>query len=301
MLTLAICFGPAAMTGLGSEGTRAEALLGVQRPLVIAHRGYSAFAPENTMAAFRLANAAGADLVELDYHHTQDDVPIVIHDGTLDRTTDATNRWGGRKLAVAAYRLGALRELNAGAWFGGGWGGMELGLPTLAEAIAFIQEGGVTLVERKGGEAGTLARLLRERSWVNSLVVQAFDWDFLRQLHELEPGQVLGALGPAARLADGREPEGFEKPLSEAWLAEVRKTGARVVVWNREVSEVSVRLAHELGLKVWVYTINDAGLADRLLHLGVDGLITDNPSMAWRVLAVRGWGGTGGVQEQAVK
>jgi glycerophosphoryl diester phosphodiesterase len=288
MLTLAICFGPAAFTGMAAEGSRAEALLALKRPLVIAHRGYSAFAPENTLAGFRLANAAGADLVELDYHHTRDEVPIVLHDATLDRTTDATNRWGGQKLAVSGYPLSALRGLDAGGWYGRGWAGTGVGMPTLAEAIAVIHEDGVTLVERKAGDAGTLATLLRERDWVNRLVVQAFDWEFLRQLHEIQPDQVLGALGPAARLADGQAPDGFEKPLSEQWLVEVRKTGARVVVWNREVSEASVSMAHQWGLKVWVYTINDAELADGLLRMGVDGLITDNPSAIWRALALRG-------------
>jgi glycerophosphoryl diester phosphodiesterase len=285
MLALAICLGPVAMAGSAAEENPAAALLGQGRPLVIAHRGYSAFAPENTLAAFRLGNAAGADMVELDYHHSRDGVPIVIHDGTLDRTTDATNRWGGEKLAVAAYPFEVLRGLDAGGWFGTAWAGLRL--PTLDEAITVIQQQGVTLVERKAGDASTLVGLLRERGWVNGVVVQAFDWEFLRQLHELEPRQVLGALGPAARLADGRRPEGFEKPLNHQWLDEARKTGARVVVWNREVSEESVRMAHDRGLKVWVYTINDAALARSLVDLGVDGLITDNPSWIWRMLAVR--------------
>ena len=68
-------------------------LVARQRPLVIAHRGYSQFAPENTLPSFKLAMAAGADLVELDYYHSKDGKLVVIHDTTLDRTTDATNRW----------------------------------------------------------------------------------------------------------------------------------------------------------------------------------------------------------------
>jgi glycerophosphoryl diester phosphodiesterase len=72
------------------------------RPLIIGQRGYPTMAPENTLPFFKLALLAGADFVELDYHLTKDGVPLVIHDETLDRTTDATNRWGGVKLAVAA-------------------------------------------------------------------------------------------------------------------------------------------------------------------------------------------------------
>lgn len=79
----------------------AEQLLALKRPLVIGHRGYPQFAPENTLPSFRLAKAAGADLIELDYHHTKDGQLIVCHDGTVDRTTDATNRWGGGKIRIS--------------------------------------------------------------------------------------------------------------------------------------------------------------------------------------------------------
>src|SRR5688572_13931098 len=72
----------------------AEQLMSEKRPLVIAHRGYSMIAPENTLASFDFALNAGADLVELDYHHSKDGIPVVLHDYTLDRTTDATNRLG---------------------------------------------------------------------------------------------------------------------------------------------------------------------------------------------------------------
>jgi len=292
MMVMAVMVGWAASGGsVRAEEGVAAVLLNQSRPLVIAHRGFSAFAPENTLAAFRLGLAAGADLIELDYHHTRDGVPLVIHDGTWDRTTDATNRWGGQKLAVSEYPLEIARALDAGRWFGPQWAGERL--PTLAEAIATIQAQGVTLVERNAGDAETMARLLRDRGWVNQLVVQAFDWEYLRRLHELEPRQILGALGPPSRLADGREPSGFEKPLSGGWLDEVEKTGAQVVVWNRELSAASVQLAHARGLKVWVYTINEPALAGALLDLGVDGVITDNPSLIWRVQALRGWAAAG--------
>jgi glycerophosphoryl diester phosphodiesterase len=281
-------FSLAAFAGpVRAEEQPAIALLKMARPLVIAHRGYSAFAPENTLSAFRLGLAAGADLVELDYHHTRDDVPIVIHDGTLDRTTDATNRWGGEKLAVANYALETVRGLDAGRWFSAQWTGEKL--PTLEEALGSIQTQGMALVERKAGDAGAMVRLLRDRGWVNRLMVQSFDWEYLRHFHEQEPRQVLGALGPAARLVNGRQPEGFDKPLSGEWLDEAVKSGAQCVVWNREVSAESVRLAKARGLKVWIYTINEPVLADALLDIGVDGLITDNPAVVWRVLALRGW------------
>ena len=77
-------------------------------------------------------------------------------------------------------------------------------------------------------------------------------------------------------------------PVSRrAWLDGLRATGARVVVWNQQVSKGAVQLAHPRGLKVWVYTVNDLELANKLLDMGVDGLITNNTSLMWKALALR--------------
>lgn len=101
----------------------AESLLNLPRPLVISHRGFSQRAPENTLPAFRLAKAAGADLIELDYHHSKDGVPVVIHDAELDRTTDAVARWGRQQIPVASKSAAELRTLDAG-------GGSSPDMPT---------------------------------------------------------------------------------------------------------------------------------------------------------------------------
>lgn len=261
----------------------AENLLEYPRPLVIGHRGFPGAAPENTLASFDRALAAGVDLVELDYHHSADGVPIVIHDGTLDRTTDAVARWGGRDHAIGSRTAAELTGLEAGGWFHPPFPGQRL--PTLAKALDFIQARGLTLVERKGGDPETLARFLADRGLLNHLVVQSFDWQFLRDFHRLEPRQVLGALGPAAR-RDGRAVSDAEKTLDARWLDEVRAIGARVAVWNRQVDATAIREAHRIGLRVWVYTINEPELAESLLEAGVDGLISDNPAMLWRAIAL---------------
>lgn len=261
----------------------AHALVASSRPLVIGHRGYPTVAPENTLAAFRLALQAGADLVELDYHHSRDGVPIVIHDSTLDRTTDAPARWSGRDLRVDARDAADLLTLSAGANFQPAFPAEKV--PSLVQALDFIQKQGVTLIERKAGNPETLADLLRTRALVNQLVVQAFDWAFLRSFHELLPDQVIGALGPPSS-RDGRKLTDPEKALSAAWLREIRQLGAQLAVWNRQVDAPAVREAHSLGLKVWVYTINDHETAASLLAMGVDGIITDNPAVVWRSLAL---------------
>ncbi len=260
----------------------AERLLATSRPLVIAHRGYSAFAPENTLLAFARGVSSGADMVELDYHHTKDGEPVVLHDYTLDRTTDAVRRWGGSKISVVQKTLGELRALETGLWFKPPQPGLTL--PTLGEALDIIQSNGVTLIERKAGDAATCVKLLRERQLVNRVVVQAFDWEYLRDLHRLEPKQVLGALGPPGS-RNGKSLTDPEKALSPAWLDEIKALGAQAAVWSRQVDAAAVKAAHERGLKVWVYTINDFAVARQLLAAGVDGLITDNPAIIWKAVA----------------
>lgn len=260
-------------------------LVASPRPLVIAHRGYCQFAPENTLPSFKLAMAAGADLVELDYHHTKDGKLIVIHDADLDRTTDATNRWAGKKIKVESKPAAEIQTLDAGRWFDPKYAGTRV--PLLAEALDTIRAGGVTLIERKAGAAADCVKLLREKGLVNKVIVQSFDWEYLRAFHEQEPDQVLAALGPPKLLSDGKKPSGIPKGLSAKWLDELSTTGARVVVWSDELTKEAIQLAHQRGLKVWVYTINDPELANKLLDMGVDGLITNNTSLIWRTIALR--------------
>ena len=261
-------------------------LLASQRPLVIGHRGYCQIAPENTLPSFKLALTAGADLVELDYYHSRDGKLVVIHDGELDRTTDATNRWHQKKIRVGTKTAAELQSLDAGSWFDPKFAGTKI--PLLAEALDTIQQGSVTLIERKGGPPPACIRLLHEMHLINKVVVQSFDWEYLRAFHEQESEQVLGALGPTDRLSDGSQPSSRTKDLSAAWLDELQKTGAKVVVWSDKVSRETVQLAHQRGLRVWVYTINDPAQANELLDIGVDGIITNDTSLIRKTIALRG-------------
>lgn len=260
-------------------------LIASKRPLIIGHRGYCQLAPENTLPSFKLAMAAGADLVELDYHETKDGKLIVIHDSNLDRTTDARTRWARKRIKVASKTAAEMQSLDAGSWFDPQYAGTKILL--LSEALDTIQQESVALIERKHGDPNSCIDLLRNKKLINQVIVQSFDWEFLRHFHEQEPDQVLGALGPPTFLADGKKSFGRGKKLSSAWLDGLQKTGAKVVVWNRQLSKLAVQLAHERGLKVWVYTINDPALANRLLDLGVDGLITNNPSLILKTLTRR--------------
>ncbi len=263
---------------------RLEALMALDRPLVIAHRGYSMAAPENTLPAFRLALWAHSDLVELDYFHSSDGIPVVFHDRTLDRTTNSVELWGKEDVPIASKPYRALRELDAGTWFSEDFAGAHV--PTLAEALDVIQSESITLIERKQGDAQTLFELLVEKNMLDDVVVQAFDWDFLADFHDLAPNVPLGALGPP-RQADGSRYPRDERYLDTGFLDRLEAAGASVVGWNRQVTPESVKQAQDRGLPVWVYTINEPDEARRLLDMGVDGIITDNPAMLWKVLALR--------------
>lgn len=281
LFSLAVMMAATMSPGSAAQ-TPAEALLAESRPLVIAHRGYSALAPENTLPAFEYALTAGADLVELDYHHSKDGVPVVIHDYDLDRTTDADEQTGQKKTRVDSMLAADLHPFDAGKWFHPRFAGTHL--PLLTEALDTIQKSGVTLIERKAGDPATCIRLLKERKLINKVVVQAFDWAYLKEFHQLEPNQMLAALGPPSTY-NGVKLSDAEKALSPKWNQTVKELGARAIVWNRQVSKEAVEDAHKQGLKVWVYTINDPQLARDLLYTGVDGIITDNPATIFRAIA----------------
>jgi glycerophosphoryl diester phosphodiesterase len=251
----------------------AARLLASNQPLLIAHRGYSALAPENTLPSVQLALDAGAQLVELDYHHSRDGVPMVIHDHILDRTTNARSKWKRRRVKVSSKTAAEIQTLDAGSWFNSQFSNTKV--PTLAEALELIcGSGGVAVVEHKSGDAQTLADLLRERKLINRVVVISFNWKFLCDLHALLPEQILGALGPPARLSNGRRPLHPRRQLSSR-LKDLVKTEARIAVRNRKVSLRGIRAAHKRGLKVWVYTVDEPRSAKRLVARGVQAIITN--------------------------
>jgi glycerophosphoryl diester phosphodiesterase len=245
-------------------------------PLLIGHRGCCALAPENTIPSFKLALEAGVDLIELDYHQSSDGVPMVIHDPTLDRTTNARKRWRRTRLRVKSKTARELSGLNAGTWFHSKY--ENASVPRLVDALEVIcGAGAVALIEHKSGDPETLVRILREKNLVNRVVVISFNWKFLRDLHELEPDQVLGALGPPAYLMNGKRRRGLSRSLTVSWVNQLTQTGASLVVWNRHLPRPAIEHAHRLGLKVWVFTINEPHVARQLIGMGVHGIITNDP------------------------
>lgn len=228
---------PAVITPLAARlGTLAQ-----DRTLVVAHRGASDQYPENTVPAFAAAIAAGAELVEFDVQVTRDGMLVCLHDETLDRTTDARSALGGRDLRVADLDWAAVRHLDAGAWKGPARRGARV--PSLREGLAAIVAGAVPMLERKGGSAEAVVSLLRDAGLVDRVLVQSFDWEWLRAVRRLEPALTLGALG--------------EDPLDAATHAAIDALGVAFVHWDwRTVRSEDVASLHARGYLTCVYTVD---------------------------------------------
>jgi len=246
-----------------AEPTPAQKLVWNDGILVVAHRGNSSEAPENTLPSFQSALDAKADLVELDYFHSADGALVVIHDEILDRTTNAEDVLGKPQLLVGDQSLADLQKLDAGSWFDDKFIGTKL--PTLIQALDLIQSRSVTLIERKAGDAKALVKLLEEKKLLDQVVVQAFDWDFVAECRKLSPRLALCTLSG--------------KPANDDQVRAAAATGADVIVWNHEkIGRPQIELIHRLGKKAWVYTVDEAPRAKALIADGIDGIITNKPA-----------------------
>jgi glycerophosphoryl diester phosphodiesterase len=234
----------------------------VEPYVVVAHRGASADYPENTEVAFRAAVAAGAQMVEFDVRQSKDGVWVCMHDATLDRTTDAPERLGRAGARVDQLTLAELRQLDAGSWFGQEFAGARIA--TLEEALAAIAPA-VAMIERKGGDPGAMVDELRRLDAVEDVLVQSFDWDWLEQVHALEPRLLLGALG-----GDDPSPER---------LADLERTGARVVHWShRRLTDAAARRVLDSGRLLCAYTVDEEAAFGRCLRRGCHMVTTNRPA-----------------------
>jgi glycerophosphoryl diester phosphodiesterase len=223
--------------------------------LVIGHRGNDLFAPENTVASF--ASALGkADYVEFDGRLSSDGVLVVMHDDTVDRTTDGTG-------ALASKTLAQLQALDAGSWFSTSFTGERV--PTLAQAVQTILPQAIPLIHQYAGSPAQYVAALGQLGATTNVVVQSFDWAFLSSLHALEPRIPLAALGSGALTADQ--------------LTSIINTGARTVAWEQStITSDEVAMVHSAGLSLFVWTV-DGPVIKTFIDLGVDGIISDDPGM----------------------
>jgi glycerophosphoryl diester phosphodiesterase len=243
-------------------------------PVNFAHRGASAGAPENTLEAFRLAMEAGAGGLELDVHMTLDKEIVVIHDATVDRTTNGSG-------AVAEMTSEELRGLDAGYRFSPDGGrtypyrGRGLRVPTLAEIYEEFPDAAVNM-EIKGGQPGVEEGVLEViRGTEERTLVASSHHALVSRCRKVSMGRVSTG---ASRLEIGA----FYvlSRLRLEWLAHPAYEALQVPVEHEGITLVTPRFleaAHSRGVRVDVWTINDPAEMRRLLDLGVDVLMTDRP------------------------
>ncbi len=242
------------------------------RPLNWAHRGASGHAPQNTLAAFLLAAEMGADGIELDVHLSADGQVVVIHDDTVDATTNGRGR-------VSAMTLAELKALDAGSWFDPRFAGERI--PTLQEVFEAVGQRLLINVEIKveagyhpfAQEAETV-RLIKDNNLVERVIVSSFSLASLRRVRRLDPHIALGLL--YARV---------ETPFLPTVA---RLLGVRFEALHPEFSLVNARYvekARQHGLPVNAWTVNEVEHMRRLIDLGIDGIITNYPDRLCSLLS----------------
>lgn len=234
-------------------------------PVVWAHRGFNRAAPENTLAAFRLAKKAGLRAWELDIALTSDGELIVIHDDTVDRTTNGSG-------IVADMTAGELRNLDAGSWFASEFSGERL--PMLDEVLRLAGPATTVNIEVKisawredpgiGLEA-PLLDLVEDTGMRDSVVISSFDPRILTRLRSLDPHIPLAALTL----------EGVDLDL-------LRDIADRLEIWSWHpyILDATPSLVTEFqarGIRVFPYTVRDETAAREARHTGADGYFADLP------------------------
>ncbi|MBV9119996.1 MAG: hypothetical protein JOZ39_04765 [Chloroflexi bacterium] len=206
---------------------------------VIAHRGNSAQYPENTLAAFESAVELDVDMIEFDVRMSCDGEVVVIHDDSVDRTTSGAGKVGA--LTVAELR--------------------SLGVPTLAELLALPVGLNIEIKERR--VTPRVMELIRGRG---DIVVSSFDWLALDEARQINPGQALGYLCRAFNCEQG---------ITRAAAADAASVNCPCAA----VELGLVTAAHDAGLEILVYTVNDIAEGRLIETMGVDGIFTDEPAV----------------------
>ncbi len=239
--------------------------MGEHMTLVIAHRGASAYAPENTMPAFELAVQLKADMLELDVQRSADGVLVCYHDFT-------TERWNGQQRQISDCTLAELQQLDING----------ARIATLAEVCSFVRESGVQVnVEIKGlGIGEDIADLLREERIEEQVLFSSFSTVALHEIEQAAPhiprAYLMGTrtLHPSIRLRESWPFRSLRRANCVAWHP----------VYQIPLLRRIVPRVQRAGFIVNVWTVNEVTIMERLLQIGVDGIITDVPDVLRKVM-----------------
>ncbi|WOI42274.1 glycerophosphodiester phosphodiesterase [Bacillus altitudinis] len=229
---------------------------------IIAHRGSSSAAPENTIAAFDVAVEQGADYIELDVQMTMDQHVVVIHDDTVDRTTNGNG-------LVKSYTLDQLKKLDAGSWFEQQYTNERI--PTLQEILERYSQRIGILIEikhpkRQIGIEKAVARIINRFSYSRHIIIQSFD------VHAL---QRIKAFAPSLRTALIIKPDAFK--LTKRKLTTYSSFANCLNMKKTMINRWWIDRIHTFGMDVFIWTVKDQKTADRIKKHPIDGVVTDNP------------------------
>ncbi|MEE9284923.1 MAG: glycerophosphodiester phosphodiesterase family protein [Dehalococcoidia bacterium] len=230
------------------------------RVRVVGHRGAPALAPENTLASFAKALEMGVDFVEVDVHLSRDGALVVIHDHTLDRTTDGRGLVGQRSLEE-------IKRLDAGSWFDRRFAGERI--PTLDEVLELVGGRCAVAVEIKNGpifyegiEGAVLASLERHGA-LGRAMVMSFDHPTALRFKELAPESHTGVLFAGT-------------PVVPVALAKEARADMLMPLWT-SVSAEMVASAHQAGLGVVPWPVDEPAAMEQMIAAGVDAIATNHP------------------------
>lgn len=256
-----------------------------KRPLVIAHRGGGGQFPENTLHAFRESAKLGVDVLELDIHETADRAIVVLHDRTVDRTTDGSGE-------IRSLTLGDARKLDAAYDFSIDGGanyplrGKGIGIPTLEEVFAALpdQRFNIEMKHESDTMPSAVCSLLRARSLTSrAIVASANQKNLVRFRSECPEVATSGSFSEVTEFLiyeSAGLTNSFSPPMN-AIQTPVSVRGFDLVTARY------IEAAHKLNLEVHAWTINDPEEMKRLIEMGVDGIMTDYPERLLRVESER--------------
>ncbi|HZY10610.1 MAG TPA: glycerophosphodiester phosphodiesterase family protein [Bacteroidota bacterium] len=244
----------------------------IRFPIIVAHRGSSRHAPENTLAAFRQAMDDGADAIELDVHLSKDGQVIVIHDDRLERTTNGHGR-------VGDYTLDELRQFSSGEWFHKKFFSEKI--PTLTEVFELVTGQIGINIEIKYTKRRTEPKLIVERcieiisrfKAFKSVLISSFHYPLLQLAKRIDPSIVSGLLYHPVRHFR-KSPIKLAKAARAQYLLLATSTIRKKIVTD----------AHDRNLLVGVYTVNSVRNLRRVRTAGVDSIYTDTPSTILKYL-----------------
>lgn len=248
------------------------------RPLAIAHRGGAGLFPENTLYAFERAAALGVDVIEIDVRSTADGTLVVIHDSTVERTTDG----GG---TVADMTLDQLKQLDAGYRFSPDGGKTfplrqnDITIPTLREVFTAFPAMRFNIEPKQSAASivKPLCRIVREHKMTDKVVVGSFTQaiidDFRRECPEVATSASTTEVGKFLALYKAGLSKSFSPAMKALQIPEFASVGKEFVA-----------SAHERNLQVHIWTVNETADMKRLLDMGVDGIMTDYPDRLLELL-----------------